>query len=61
VSFLHALPISHGARVNITSGRTEGSATVAFRIARAMNVSLYDVLNGTAPSGDTQDRPVVDT
>jgi hypothetical protein len=43
-----ALPISHGQRVEITSGRTEVSTTIAFRIAKLLNVSLYDVLKGSA-------------
>jgi len=30
------------------SGRSEVSATTAFRIAKLMGVSLYDVLAGTA-------------
>lgn len=43
-----ALPISHSMRCEITSGRAEVSTAIAFRIAKFMGVSLYDVLNGTA-------------
>jgi len=29
------------------SGRVEVSVTIAFRVARLMNVSIYDVISGT--------------
>ena len=48
VTLEQALPVSHSARVEITSGRREVSTTIAFRIAKLMGVSLYDVLAGTA-------------
>jgi hypothetical protein len=43
-----ALPISHSLRVELTGGRCEVSATLAFRVARLLNVSLHHVLTGTA-------------
>lgn len=43
-----ALPISHSQRVEMTSGRTEVSTTIAFRIAKLLEVSLHDVLQGLA-------------
>src|SRR5689334_23128246 len=43
-----ALPISHSQRVEMTEGRTEVSTTVAFRIAKLLEVSLHDVLQGIA-------------
>jgi hypothetical protein len=43
-----ALPLAHSQRVEITEGRTEVSTAVAFRIAKLLDVSLYDVLKGTA-------------
>lgn len=48
VTLEQALPVSHSARVDITSGRTEISATVAFRIARLMGVSIAAILDGSA-------------
>ena len=43
-----ALPISHSQRVEMTKGRTEVSTTIAFRIAKLLEVSLHDVLQGLA-------------
>jgi hypothetical protein len=43
-----ALPISHSQRVEMTEGRTEVSTTIAFRIAKLLEVSLHDVLQGAA-------------
>src|SRR5689334_2936508 len=43
-----ALPISHSALYEILSGRAEVSTTVAFRIAKALDVSLQEVLTGEA-------------
>ena len=43
-----ALPISHSQRVEMTEGRTGVSTTIAFRIAKLLEVSLHDVLQGTA-------------
>ena len=43
-----AVPISHSQRVEITKGRAEVSTTIAFRIAKLLEVSLHDVLQGTA-------------
>jgi hypothetical protein len=43
-----ALPVSHGVRVDVMAGRSEVSATFAFRVAKALDVSLHHVLTGTA-------------
>lgn len=43
-----ALPISHSQRVEMTEGRTEVSTTIAFRIAKLLEVALHDVLQGLA-------------
>jgi len=43
-----ALPISHSQRVEMTEGRTEVSTTIAFRIAKLLEVSLHDVIHGLA-------------
>ena len=43
-----ALPISHSQRVEMTEGRAEVSTTIAFRIAKLLEVSLHDVLQGVA-------------
>jgi hypothetical protein len=43
-----ALPISHSQRVEVTEGRSEASTTIAFRIAKLLEVSLHDVIQGVA-------------
>lgn len=43
-----ALPISHSQRVEMTVGRTKVSTTIAFRIAKLLEVSLHDVLQRVA-------------
>ena len=43
-----ALPISHSQRVEMTEGRTEVRTTIAFRIAKLLEVSLHDVIQGIA-------------
>lgn len=43
-----ALPISHSQRVEVTEGRSEVSTTIAFRIAKLLEVSLHDVIQGLA-------------
>jgi len=43
-----ALPISHSQRVEMTEGRSEVSTTIAFRLAKLLEVSLHDVIAGTA-------------
>ena len=48
-----ALPISHSQRVEVTEGRTEVSTTIAFRIAKLLEVSLHDVITGAALSKQT--------
>jgi hypothetical protein len=44
----HALPVSHSMMSDIIKGRAEVSVTVAFRIAKVLDVSLHHVLSGTA-------------
>lgn len=43
-----ALPISHSALYEILAGRAEVSTTVAFRVAKALDVSLQELLTGEA-------------
>lgn len=43
-----ALPISHGALNDLLQGRVDPGVTVAFRIAKMLDVSLHHVLTGTA-------------
>jgi hypothetical protein len=43
-----ALPISHSQRVEMTSGRADVSTTIAFRIAKLLEVPITDVLQGLA-------------
>lgn len=43
-----ALPLGHSQRVEITSGRSEVSTTIAFRIAKLLDVSMHDVIAGSA-------------
>jgi hypothetical protein len=42
-SIERALPVSHGVRVDVMAGRSEVSATFAFRVAKALDVSLHHV------------------
>lgn len=44
----HALPVSHSLMNEVMSGRREVSATIAFRVAKMLDVSLYHVLTGAA-------------
>lgn len=43
-----ALPFSHSTRVEITEGRAEVSAALAFRVAKMMGVSIGAILDGSA-------------
>lgn len=43
-----SLPVSHSALNDVLQGRTEPSVTIAFRIAKMLDVSLHHVLTGTA-------------
>jgi DNA-binding XRE family transcriptional regulator len=43
-----ALPIASNSLVQTMSGRVEVGVTIAFRVAKLMNASIYDVINGTA-------------
>lgn len=48
LSVERALPIAHSTLTEIMAGRTEVSATIAFRVAKALDVSLHHVLTGEA-------------
>jgi hypothetical protein len=43
-----AVPLAHGTRIAITTGRVRITTTIAFRVAKALDVSLYDLIAGTA-------------
>jgi hypothetical protein len=43
-----AVPLAHGTRIDITTGRIRITTTIAFRVAKTLDVSLYDLLAGTA-------------
>ena len=43
-----ALPIAHSTLAEILAGRSEVSTTIAFRVAKAFDVSLHHVLTGEA-------------
>jgi hypothetical protein len=43
-----AVPLAHGTRIAITQGSVRITTTIAFRVAKALDVSLYDLLAGTA-------------
>jgi hypothetical protein len=43
-----ALPLAHSTRIKISSKRHEVSTTIAFRIAKLLEVSLHDVIAGAA-------------
>jgi hypothetical protein len=47
-SVSRALPVAQSALTATMSGRTEVSVTIAFRVAKLMGASIYDVINGTA-------------
>jgi len=43
-----ALPIAHSLRVDMMLKRCEVSVTIAFRAAKVLDASVYDVIAGTA-------------
>ena len=43
-----ALPIAHSTLAEILAGRVEISTTIAFRVAKALDTSLQEVLTGEA-------------
>ena len=43
-----ALPLSYSSLWEVTSGRAEVSATIAFRIARHLDATISQVLTGQA-------------
>jgi hypothetical protein len=48
-----SLPVAHSLRVDMMSGRCEVSVTVAFRTAKVLDASIYDVIAGKAIPADT--------
>ena len=48
-----SLPLAHSARVETMSGRVEVGVIVAFRVARVLEASIYDVIAGRAIPADT--------
>lgn len=53
----HALPISRSVLNDIVKGQSEVTVTVAFRIAKMLEMSLHHVLTGTAlPPGTSKHR-----
>lgn len=46
------MSISHSVRIEVRTGRSEVSTVIAFRVAEALDASLYDVLADTVlPKG----------
>ena len=43
-----ALPVAHSTLAEILAGRVEISTTIAFRVAKALDTSLQEVLTGEA-------------
>lgn len=48
-----ALPIAHGDRIEITTGRRAITSAMAMRIARVFDTSMHHVLTGAALPADT--------
>ncbi|MGH7633616.1 MAG: hypothetical protein ACRENC_07785 [Gemmatimonadaceae bacterium] len=47
-----SLPVAHSVLVDLMSGRCEISVVIAFRAAKVLQVSIYDVIAGRAvPAG----------
>ena len=47
-----SLPVAHSVMVDVMSGRVEVSVVIAFRTAKVMGASVYDVIEGKAlPDG----------
>lgn len=47
-----SLPLAHSLRVDMMLKRCEVSVTIAFRVAKVLDASIYDVIAGTAlPAG----------
>ncbi len=47
-----SLPVAHSVMVDAMSGRVEISVVIAFRVAKVLGVSIYDVIDGRAlPDG----------
>ncbi len=48
-----SLPVAHSLLVNMMAKRCEVSITIAFRAAKVLDASIYDVIAGTAVAPDT--------
>lgn len=48
-----SLPLAHSLRVDMMLKRCEVSVTIAFRAAKVLDASIYDVIAGTAVASDT--------
>jgi hypothetical protein len=47
-----SLPVAHSVLVDVMSGRCEVSVAIAFRAAKVLDASIYDVIGGRAvPAG----------
>lgn len=47
-----SLPVAHSVMVDVMSGRVEVSVVIAFRVAKVLDASIYDVIAGRAvPDG----------
>jgi hypothetical protein len=49
----HTLPVAHSQLVEVMAGRAEVSVIIAFRVAKAMEASIYDVIDGQAIPANT--------
>jgi hypothetical protein len=47
-----SLPVAHSVLVDMMSGRCEVSVTIAFRAAKVLDASIYNVIAGTAVPPD---------
>lgn len=48
-----SLPLAHSLRVDMMLKRCEVSVTIAFRVAKVLDTSIYAVIAGTALAPDT--------
>lgn len=46
-----SLPLAHSVLVDVMSGRSEVSVAIAFRAARVLGASIYDVIAGARAAG----------
>lgn len=52
--YLEELSVVHSVLVDVMSGRCEVSVTIAFRAAKVLDASIYDVIAGKALPADTR-------